>query len=283
MDNDPQRLRRGDVGKRCMGVNRMSDRETSATMLFHGHGNMSKGRHAISDCSSGRSYPVLWRSDPQANECRWRGEIAHPLRAQRLRALRCRPAAVAVTVRTEYRRRNRRAWLFRRAGTTRSAARKGCPVGAACCRLVVFIRRVGAATAATTAQHLHAVAADLGHRFRRLPCRSTCRTGCGLRCRPAPFFRYFTADFGSAADELNAVPVGTFLLATGLVFPLLGGRDRERCHGFAAGQVAHFGSRPRLPMRVTRLTDAMISLSFCRWRFASKRPPRTKLPPGRHT
>ena len=45
-----------------------------------------------------------------------------------------------------------------------------------------------------------------------------CHTGCGLQCRPARPFQVFAANFGGAADEFNAVPVGAFLLPPLLSF-----------------------------------------------------------------
>src|SRR5690606_36190712 len=58
----------------------------------------------------------------------------------------------------------------------------------------------------------------------------------------------FTDDFRQAAEEHHPVPLGPFLLLTGLlVLPAVAGRQGDVGHRIAVGQIAHF----RVTARVT--------------------------------
>ena len=171
------------VGKRCMGVNRMSDREKAATMLFQRQKPCRAPCHLRPVVGPFRPRDA---QDLQANECRLRGN------AHRYDAIagiaRCRPAAVAVTVRTEYRRRNRRAWFFGALAPLDPPPWKGCPAWRGV--LPPLSSSYGASEPPPPPRPPSICMRSpriLVMVFQRLPCRSTCRTGCGLRYRPGAF------------------------------------------------------------------------------------------------
>ena len=72
----------------------------------------------------------------------------------------------------------------------------------------------------------------------------------------AAFFQVFD-HFCLAAEEHHAVPFGAILFSPLFVFPAVGGGQGDVGDCVAARHVAHFGSRPRLPISMTLLREAI--------------------------
>ena len=88
--------------------------------------------------------------------------------------------------------------------------------------------------AAVPAKHLHAVGANFGgvalYAVLVRPC-ACCQAAFNVNL--AAFFQVFTDDFRLAAEEGYTVPFGALLLFSVLVFPCVGGGQRQVCNSIA--------------------------------------------------
>jgi hypothetical protein len=130
------------------------------------------------------------------------------------------------------------------------------------------------AAAFAPAEHLHLVGADLrGVAILAVLVLPLARAQAAFDVDLRAFLQVLAGDFGKAAEERDAVPLGGFLLlAARLVFPRFRGRDADVRHRIAARQVfgfrvsAEIANDDHLVHRshVTPLVSAIVSRSTCR-------------------
>src|SRR6202158_6244243 len=106
---------------------------------------------------------------------------------------------------------------------------------------------MGRTAALAAAEHLHAVGDDFGGvailPFLVLPLS---RLQASLDVDLAAFFQVLAGDFGLPAEKDDAVPLGLFLLLTGLVLPSVGSGEANIGHGVAAGRISGFRIAPQV-------------------------------------